>query len=292
MTDATTAHMPAPAAARVPRLSLCNEVLRELSFARQCETAAALGYEALELAPFTFSDDPARLAERDARGWADEAAAAGLRISSLHWLLVRPLGLSLTTDDQAVRSRTIDLLRHLIGLAAAAGADVLVHGSPQQRSPQPGQSVRDATARLEAALAELAPHAAAAGVVYCIEPLARNETPVINTVAEAAALVDRIGSPALRTMLDVSAASQAESEAPADVLRRYLASGHIAHVQLNDRNRRGPGQGDTPLAPVLAVLHEAGYRGWMAVEPFEYVPDGPGCAAQSAQHVRALLQQQ
>jgi len=148
--------------------------------------------------------------------------------------------------------------------------------------------VQDATQRLEAALAELAPHAQAAGVTYCIEPLSPVETPVINTVAQAAALVDRIGSPALRTMLDVSAASQAESDPVHQVLARYLASGHIAHVQFNDRNRRGPGQGDTAQRPVLQVLHQVGYQGWMAVEPFDYRPDGPGCAAFSAGYLRAL----
>jgi sugar phosphate isomerase/epimerase len=271
------------------KLALCNEVLRELPYGRQCELAASLGYQGLELAPFTFSDDPSALTERDALRWSAEAGAHGLAVSSLHWLLVRPAGLSLTSDDAGVRGRTLALLQKLIDLAAAAGARVLVHGSPAQRSPQSGQTVAQAQARLEEALAALAPRAAAAGVTYCIEPLARNETPVVNTVAEAAALVDRIGSPALRTMLDVSAASQAEAEPPADVLRRYLSSGHIAHVQLNDRNRRGPGQGDTPQAPVLAVLRDAGYTGWMAVEPFDYVPDGPGCAAESARHVHALL---
>ena len=46
------------------------------------------------------------------------------------------------------------------------------------------------------------------GVTYCIEPLSPAETPVVNTVAQAAAVVDAIGSPALRTMLDLSAASQ------------------------------------------------------------------------------------
>jgi D-psicose/D-tagatose/L-ribulose 3-epimerase len=86
----------------------------------------------------------------------------------------------------------------------------------------------------------------------------------------------------------VSAASQAETQPVHQVLKQYLASGHIAHVQLNDRNRRGPGQGDTPQAPVLRVLREAAYTGWMAVEPFDYQPDGPGCAAFSAGHVRGI----
>ncbi|MBE2262032.1 MAG: sugar phosphate isomerase/epimerase [Burkholderiaceae bacterium] len=270
------------------KLSLCNEVLQPMPLAQQCAWAAAAGYDALEIAPFTLADDPRTLTGAQAAQVRTAASAHGLAISSLHWLLVKPDGLSLVTDDRAVRQQTLDLLRRLIDFAAACGAAVLVHGSPRQRSPAPGQSVQDATQRLEAALAELAPHAQAAGVTYCIEPLSPAETPVINTVAQAAALVDRIGSPALRTMLDVSAASQAESDPVHQVLARYLASGHIAHVQFNDRNRRGPGQGDTAQRPVLQVLRQAGYQGWMAVEPFDYRPDGPGCAAFSAGYLRAL----
>ena len=43
------------------KLSLCNEVIRELSFERQCALAASLGYRGLELAPFTFGDDAWRM---------------------------------------------------------------------------------------------------------------------------------------------------------------------------------------------------------------------------------------
>jgi D-psicose/D-tagatose/L-ribulose 3-epimerase len=267
------------------KLSLCNEVLYPASFEKQCAMAASCGYAGLELAPFTLAEDPGTLDAAAARHFRGIAQSHGLAISSLHWLLVKPDGLSLVSEDAAVRKKTLALLRRLIGFAADCGADVLVHGSPRQRSPQPGQSLESAGERLQEALAQLAPHAQQAGVVYCLEPLSPVETPVINTVAQAAAMVDRIGSPAIRTMLDVSAASQAESEPVHEVLAKYLASGHIAHVQLNDRNRRGPGQGDTPQAPVLKVLKDAAYAGWMAVEPFEYHPDGPGCAAFSASHV-------
>ncbi len=272
------------------KLALCNEVLQPLPFDRQCALAASQGYAALEVAPFTLTDDPFTLDEAAAHRARATAQAHGLSISSLHWLLVKPAGLSLVSPDAALRRRTLDLLTRLIGFAAACGAQVLVHGSPAQRSPGAGQTVQDALGRLEEALAELAPRAVDAGVVYCLEPLSPVETPVVNTVAQAAAVVDRIGSPALRTMLDVSAASQAESEPVPEVLARFLASGHIAHVQLNDRNRRGPGQGDTDQAAVLRVLRDTGYEGWMAVEPFEYVPDGPGCAGFSVRHVRGIWQ--
>jgi D-psicose/D-tagatose/L-ribulose 3-epimerase len=124
-------------------------------------------------------------------------------------------------------------------------------------------------------------------VIYCLEPLSPVETPVINTVARPPRMVDRIGSPALRTMLDVSAASQAETN-PFTLLARFLASGHIAHVQLNDRNRRGPGQGDTtrPLC-CACCARPATAAGW-PWNPSTTCPTGPAARRISAGHVRGL----
>jgi D-psicose/D-tagatose/L-ribulose 3-epimerase len=268
------------------KLSLCNEVLRHEPFERQCELAASIGCQGLELAPFTLTDNPFSLDDAVAAGLRRTAQAQGIAISSLHWLLVAPPGLSIATPDAALRQRTLGLLQRLIGFAAACGAPVLVHGSPAQRAPVAGQSLADALARCEDSWSQLALHAAAAGVTYCIEPLSRAETPVINTLAEAAAVVDRIGSSALRTMFDLSAASQSETDPVHEVLSRHLAAGQVAHVQLNDRNRRGPGQGSTPVAPVLRVLQRAGWAGWVALEPFDYQPDALSCAAASAAYVR------
>ena len=50
------------------RIALCNEVLREIEFSQQCALAAQLGYNGLEVTPFTLSDTPhdlpaARIAE-------------------------------------------------------------------------------------------------------------------------------------------------------------------------------------------------------------------------------------
>ncbi|WP_418315041.1 sugar phosphate isomerase/epimerase family protein [Piscinibacter sakaiensis] len=272
------------------KLALCNEVLRHLDFEAQCARAAALGCDALELAPFTVGSGAADWTLASAQRLRRQAADHGLTISSLHWLLVQPEGLSLSTGDAALFERTVDLLRVLIDFAAACGAQVLVHGSPKQRSPAAGQSLADALARCTEGWARLADHADGAGVVYCIEPLAPFETPLINTVAEATAVVDQIASPGLKTMLDLSAASHAEQDDAPAVLRRWLPSGHIAHVQLNDHNRRGPGQGDTPVLPALRMLHQLGYAGWLAIEPFDYHPDADSCAAFSVGHVRGLME--
>jgi D-psicose/D-tagatose/L-ribulose 3-epimerase len=89
--------------------------------------------------------------------------------------------------------------------------------------------------------AEAGQCAAKAGVIYSIEPLAPRLTSFLYSVAETAALVSRLALPALRTMVDTSAAAHSEKETPAAPLTRWLPSSLISHVHFNDANQRGPG---------------------------------------------------
>jgi sugar phosphate isomerase/epimerase len=274
----------------IDRLALCNEVLAPWPFERQCAYAAALGYRGLEVAPFTLAEDPTTLTESDARHYAAVAADHGLVVTGLHWLLVAPKGLSIADPDAAVRTRTLAALDRLVDLCAAMGGRYLVHGSPAQRNPLPGQSHADALARATEAWVHCGERAGRLGLVYCIEPLSRDQTSVVNTVAEAAAIVQAAALPGLRTMLDTCSAARTEEEPLPALIDRWWGSGLLAHVQLNDRNRRGPGQGEDRFGPVLAALQRQGYAGWLAMEPFDYQPDGPGCAARSIGYVQGLLE--
>ncbi len=268
------------------KLALCNEVLQPWDIERQCAFAAAVGYDALEIAPFTLGDDPRALTPQRIAAVRAALAAEGLVCSSLHWLLVAPQGLSITTDDAAVRRTTVDVMRRLCELAAELGAGVLVHGSPAQRRLPPGDADA-ARGRAADCLAAAADAARASGATYCIEPLAARETDYVNTVAEAVALIERIGHPALKTMVDCCAAGTQEGDVAA-LLDCWLPSGHVAHVQVNDPNRRGPGEGDLAFAPIVAALRRHRYAGWIAVEPFVYEPDGAACAARAAGFMRGL----
>jgi D-psicose/D-tagatose/L-ribulose 3-epimerase len=270
------------------RIALCNEVLGGMALERQCEYAAALGYDGLEIAPFTLSPSPEKISTADAAKIRATVEASGLVVTGLHWLLVKPEGLSLTDPDAAVRTRTLAMMTHLIGLCAELGGAVLVHGSPKQRQIAPGETNAIALARLQDGLAQVALAAARVGVIYCIEPLSRRETELVNTIAEAAELVRSIDHPNLRTMIDCSAAGLTETDSIASLIARWLPTGLIAHVQVNDPNRRGPGQGDMQFAPILVALKLHGYDGTIAVEPFDYWPDGPGVAAFSAGYLRGL----
>jgi len=271
-------------------IALCNEVLSDMSLEQQCEYAARLGYDGLEIAPFTLADAPQTITTAEAARIRKTVQASGLRVTGLHWLLVKPEGLSLTDPDAAVRARTIGVMARMTALCAELGGTVLVHGSPKQRQVAPGDTHAVALARMHDGLAKAARAAADAGVIYCIEPLARQETTVLNTVAEAAELVRAVDHPHLRTMIDCSAAGSTEADDIPALIDRWLPTGLIAHIQVNDPNRRGPGQGNMKFAPVLAALRRHGYDGTIAVEPFDYLPDGRGAAAFAVGYLRGLLE--
>lgn len=270
------------------RIALCNEVITGMEFARQCGFAAALGYDGLELAPFTLGEEPHLLGAGARTALRQAASNAGIAITGLHWLLIRPPGLSITSGDAAVRTRTLETMRRLVELCADLGGAVMVHGSPAQRRLPDGADRPAARARAIEAFAAAAETAARCGVTYCIEPLAPQETNFVNTVAEAATIVRQIGSPAIRTMIDCSAAARGEAEPVASLFDRWLPTGLVAHCQVNDRNRRAPGQGDDRFAEIFAALKRHRYAGTVAVEPFDYHPDGPAAAARAIGYIRGI----
>ena len=245
------------------RLALCNEVLAAMPLERQCEHAAALGYDGLEIAPYTLFDRPDEVTANEASRVRNVVESAGLAVTSLHWLLARPAGLSLTDPDASTRSRTLEVMTRLTGLCAALGANVLVHGSPQQRQIPRGGTHGDARARLVDALAQVASAAAREGVVYCLEPLSRRETALINTLAEAA-------------------------DGDLTVKLRPLTEAYAAWIaELKGRRAAESDLGDYADA-IAATLARHGYAGTVAVEPFDYVPDGASAAAFAAGYWRGV----
>jgi sugar phosphate isomerase/epimerase len=277
------------------KIALCNEVLRPMPFEEQCSLAARLGYDAMEVAPFTLKDDPLQIGDAQAKEYARIAHDHGLTISGLHWLLVAPEGLSIVSADRAQRERTVRVMERMVELCAMLGGRYLVHGSPKQRSVPEGSSAAEAWERARDCLAQAARRAEACQMIYCLEPLSPRETDFVNTVEDAVRMVAEIGSPGLKTMIDCSAAGQAEHVSVPDLIERWVPTGHIAHVQVNDPNRRGPGQGEMRFGAILRSLlkmqDQGHYGGILAVEPFDYVPDGPGCAAYSIGYLRGILQE-
>lgn len=263
----------------MPALSFCNELLADegKDLDEQCRILAEIGYGGLELAPGTLAKAPHLLSQPSALALRETCARHGLAITGLHWLLAPYPQLSITDPNK--RAETAEVLCGLIDLCTALGGDVLVHGSPGQRVVLPDTDMTLLHRDVAEFFRPIADHAAERGVTYCIECLSRQETTFLNTLEEGANLVDRIGSPAFRTMIDTSAAGLTEDVPVADLIRQWVPSGLIGHIQLNDTNRGAPGTGDDPFGDIVAALKDMGWQKPLAVEPFKTVVNASVTAA-------------
>ncbi|MGI9571126.1 MAG: sugar phosphate isomerase/epimerase family protein, partial [Desulfobulbia bacterium] len=215
---------------------------------------------------------------------------AGVTISGLHWLLVGPEGLSITSLDSDIRLTTASYVKGLINLCADLGGSYLVHGSPaQRRLPDDPKESEQARAHALELFHEVAEVAESASVTYCIEALSVPESNFINSIEEAVEIVDQVSSPNLRTMLDCRAALTSEQQTPEQLINLWMPRGYLAHIHFNDTNRRGPGQGETDFHPIISALRENNYSGWIGMEPFIYQPDGPSTAAFIAGYLKGLF---
>src|SRR5918995_3573376 len=89
--------------------------------------------------------------------------------TGLHWLLVKPAGLSISTKDETVRRKTIDVMLALIDTCAELGGKYLVHGSPQQRRVEPGETRAAAMERAQGTFAAVAERAPKTRVGDCLQ---------------------------------------------------------------------------------------------------------------------------
>jgi sugar phosphate isomerase/epimerase len=266
---------------------MCNELFESWEWDRTCAYLKELGYTGLEVAPFTLAPRADQIDAEQRKQTRQTAERHGLEVLGLHWLLAKvpPPDLHLIHPDPAVRERTARYFIHLVHLCADLGGDVLVIGSPKQRSLLPGVSPEQATDYAIDVLSPSLPIAADRNVTLALEPLTPSDTDFITTADQAIALIDRVGHPNFKLNLDVRAMSS-ESRPIPDVIRS--ARGHIAHVQVNDPNNLGPGMGDVRYDPIIEALRDVNYDGWLSVEAFDFSPGPEKIARESIAYLKRV----
>src|ERR1700756_2124103 len=95
------------------RYAICNETFEGWDHARVCRFVADVGYQGLELAPFTLAPRITDVSAEQRRTLRQQAVDAGISIIGLHWLLAKTEGLQVTSADAAVRQRTAAYLVEL-----------------------------------------------------------------------------------------------------------------------------------------------------------------------------------
>ena len=271
------------------RHSICNEAFDKWPFADACKAIRKAGYTGIEIAPFTLAETPGEITAAQRAEYRDIIGSEGLKFAGLHWLMVSPKGLHVTGPDAGLRRRSWDHIRALIDLCADLGPDgVMVFGSPNQRATTGGLTREQATRHYIDGLAAVAPQAANRGVKVLVEALPIAQSDVVQTLAEAVAIVGEIASPAIGTMFDVHNAID-EEESHAALVDRYFD--FIHHVHVNELDGRHCGAGSYDFKPVLEVLQRRGYTGWVSLEAFDFTPGAERLANESLRHLENQIRQ-
>jgi sugar phosphate isomerase/epimerase len=265
------------------RFSICNEMFQGWELRDVMEYSKSVGYDGVEIAPFTLCDMVEQISSQRRRAIRKDAESLGLDIVGLHWLLVKPEGLYINHPDQSLRNRTLRYLQELIGFCADIGGRVMVVGSPKQRNVVEGVTYSKAWELAKEVFGQCLAVAEKRGVTLCIEPLSPEETNFINTAEEAIRMAKEMDSPNFRIILDVKAMSSEGKPIPA-IIRS--ARGWVGHVHANDANKRGPGFGNTDFVPIAEALRGIGYDRYVSVEVFDFSPDPKTIASRSIAYLR------
>ena len=269
------------------KFAICNELYNDRDPRAAMQHARGVGYRGWEIAPFTLADSIENFSSVQRKEYAQMAADEGLEIVGLHWLLARTTGFHLTHNDPSVRTSTANYFGQLATLCHDLGGKVMVLGSPQQRNLSEGVSMTQGIDHAAEVLRSVSDQLADKDVTIAIEPLGPEETNFLCTAAQGQALIDAVGSPQVKLLLDVKAMSTESIPTP-DLIATHIDS--LVHFHANDPNRQGPGMGDVDFRPIMEKLVSENYDGWVSVEMFDYSPGIENLASSSIEYLNSLQQ--
>ena len=227
---------------------------------RRMGRVAGLGYQGIELSASHPMPYP-----------AEEVIALsrkhGLPVISLlsGWSYANE-GLCLASPRADVRQRAVERLTEYAGYAARLGAVLVVGLMQGLRSDEADED--EANRRIADCLRPVADAAAEWGTVVVLEPVNHLQVGFNHMAAEAAAMVERIGSPGLSYMLDTIHLNIEERS----VLETIRAHGRrIRHFHLCETNGGPFGTGNLDFPAVLRTLDEVGYAHFASVKIYRKV---------------------
>jgi D-psicose/D-tagatose/L-ribulose 3-epimerase len=220
------------------------------------EHAKSIGFSAIEISLINLAGiDPPRIRQR--------AEAAGIEVAGGIGL---PQDKALATPDRALREQTIAYLKAAVEAARTMGARLffgMMYATPGKFSGRP--PTQDDIRWITEGLAELAQFARRCDITLAIEPVNRYETYLLNTAAQAQAIVDAIREPNVGLLLDTYHMNIEDRGIPATI-RRHAQS--LRHLHLNESDRGMLGGGNVDWSGIFAALKEIGYQGIGSIETF------------------------
>ena len=253
-----------------------------------------------------FLDDMVRLEVRDVEIYAAgphlylddvtpsdiDAIGRELAARELHPICLTPeqviYPINIAARESTIRQRSLRYFKKAIDVCVALECPMIFLTSGWGYVEEDPDEVWKRSA---AALAEIVAYGQSRGVSSVMETLQPTESRIINSATTLKAMIDMIGSPALKPAIDTVAMAVA-GKSVSDY--RRLFGENIGHVHLIDGAPDGHlvwGDGKLPLGRYLAELGELGYSGHMGLEviAFQYWGDPTAAMTRHIERIRAAL---
>jgi D-psicose/D-tagatose/L-ribulose 3-epimerase len=220
------------------------------------------GFDGVEVPIADPSDSPG-MSEASFRRVRKELDDCGLKCTTVTLVDAATNPIS---PDAGVRRAALERLKWAIERTALLGGEVMCGPFHSAYKVFVGRGPTEDEKRFGAdVLRSAGEFAANAKVRLGVEFLNRFECYFLNTTADAADLVKRVGHPAVQVLYDTHHAHLEEK----DVARAIAGAGKaIGHVHVSENDRGTPGSGQVRWPETFRALKQAGYDGWLVIESF------------------------
>jgi sugar phosphate isomerase/epimerase len=218
--------------------------------------ARALGFQAMDVGLFHGPALKKAQVLADPVGAADELTSRGIKAANLYWLFGAGLADRALTDPGA-RSANLTDFAAVCRFAAKAGVpSVFVLPGVADARPK-GEAIRESAASLRALHVIAKDH----GLTLTVEP---HVSGVLGSPTEALTLLEQ--APGVKLALDYAHfACMGFPQSAIDPLAPHAGHVHLRQARPGALQAKW-GEGTLDFAAMVAVLRQAGYDGWLAVE--------------------------
>ncbi|MDR2137411.1 MAG: sugar phosphate isomerase/epimerase [Synergistaceae bacterium] len=226
--------------------------------------AADAGFEVLEVTPPEYMTNLDKAKMSDLKKCAEDNGV------EMTFCIGFPREKDMSSPDASVRAAGIDYSKRMIEAVHYMGGKVLSGilyswWPYSYDTPITPDYKADCWKRGVESVGEVAPLAAAGGILYAIEMVNRFEQFIVNSTEEGKRFCRDVGTPNMRLLIDVFHAN-IEENSIADAIRS--AGKLLAHMHWSENNRRLPGTGHMPWNEIVQALKDIDYRGHIVFEPF------------------------
>lgn len=223
--------------------------------------------------------------ELDPQWLSDRLRTFGLTVSAFaSGRLCLEKSLCLSNPAPEVHKKLLEELTAILKMAAYFQAPVIIGGVRGKLTGDEVQQVRQRAGAIDT-MRRCAQIARDLGIHLLLEPINRYETNFINTAREGLSLIEEVGEPSFKLLLDTFHMNIEESNSIEAI---HEAGGQLGYVHFADNNRLAPGDGQINFPAIIQSLSKINYSGFISAEILP-IPDDATALDRTGKYLHNLL---